>query len=1212
MSDTRMFFKGNSSRLQQLIEKIQANKENHNVSQQEIHEALGTEAGSSWSSEGHSSPPSSCATPNSASDLPDSELTFTVGVTDATPYACQFCDKAFPRLSYLKKHEQTHSEHLPFVCEFCKRRFKHKRSKDRHLKLHTGDKRYKCAQCEAAFARSDHLKIHMKTHDNQKPFQCTICNRGYNTAAALTSHMQNHKKISDLETQSSGSSYRCLECAQIFSKPDDLTAHIMNEHRRGSSPPKKHKSPRPRLACIYCTKDSFHSMEALQIHVQAMHGSILNGSQPFIFSHAQLNNSNCSTTSSANSRNMTCHLCTMTFPTVQALHIHATSAHGLGQSCENDFQCSRCGITLPSYAWLVEHFNISHRSITSTLSSSAAEQSKPTDLSVNRKEQQEKLPSAKKFKSSSNSLTPPNITNASQGALYDHPGVLLCNQCNAALPDFESFRSHLKSHLEQSVFLKMPQLRHTQTSVCPYCGVHIVSSQEMIQHMEIHFKSLTEDFECQICFQAFKLSEELQKHLLETHTQHLYRCSLCKDMFESKVAIQVHYAMKHCNEKKKIRCSVCLSLGPFQSETEFSHHVKSIHCSSISTASSPSVSPPRVLRCVFCNATFATDVDFQFHLAIHTKQFQCNICNESFHVEYLLEKHVQTNHSSTKGSTVKCEEADEKPNDLTYEPNTTNDFPSNSMKVSTDNIGNGTVGNITSNNVNSTNESPLKRQDYMMNNNVFNGVCDICECGNFTSECDLQAHRKLLHNVKTSLNKIPNINSSSTIFKGTCDICELKNFSSEAELLSHRQMMHHLKPNSNSKLSLHCAYCKETCKSRTDLENHMKAHCQSAMSSNKYKCNICDEMCHSASVLAEHKLTHCKVVFGSVCTHCKAQIHNEESFIKHVMQHTNNAGNTMSKGQQQLVLPVACVICRQTLGSEMETRLHAKFHLQVELIPCSMCLQGCDKKELKDRICTTCQKLNKTSTKCSKCNIKFETHGAMELHMLMVHDQSDNCKKCNEKYESQKEYELHMETHFSNENNNSGTKCNLCMLVFPGSIQLQLHLIEHTFMGCSNYTCYICSSVFTTAVGLQSHILEHGLSARPYDCPKCMKKFFFRAELDNHSALHAQTFIPKTSQYDKSSRQTETPKNDGMKEHDVAKLAYNDTKKKLHSFESNNFDQDKTHNENSNYTNKSSSKEVHKCEGASIKLEVDSVENSNICSSQYETIKGAMVKREDE
>lgn len=96
------------------------------------------------------------------------------------------------RLSYLKRHEQIHSDKLPFKCTFCSRLFKHKRSRDRHVKLHTGrgaglpptppppptppllthavvspdtgDKKYSCQECEAAFSRSDHLKIHLKTH----------------------------------------------------------------------------------------------------------------------------------------------------------------------------------------------------------------------------------------------------------------------------------------------------------------------------------------------------------------------------------------------------------------------------------------------------------------------------------------------------------------------------------------------------------------------------------------------------------------------------------------------------------------------------------------------------------------------------------------------------------------------------------------------------------------------------------------------------------------------------------------------------------------------------------------------------------------------------------------------------------------------------------------------------------------------------------------
>lgn len=153
---------------------------------------------------------------------------------------------------------------------------------------------------------SDHLKIHMKTHDNQKPYQCTVCNRGYNTAAALTSHMQNHKKAGDSASNGGASNgrsssrassdntpspgtFRCLQCGDCFRKPEDLQTHMASQHHVDmGSPPSRSasrgllldsplsRSPFPvhGLACIYCTKDNFSSMEALQLHVQAMHGEL--------------------------------------------------------------------------------------------------------------------------------------------------------------------------------------------------------------------------------------------------------------------------------------------------------------------------------------------------------------------------------------------------------------------------------------------------------------------------------------------------------------------------------------------------------------------------------------------------------------------------------------------------------------------------------------------------------------------------------------------------------------------------------------------------------------------------------------------------------------------------------------------------------------------------------------------------------------------------
>lgn len=97
---------------------------------------------------------------------------------------------------------------------------------------------------------------------------------------------------------------------------------------------------------------------------------------------------------------------------------------------------------------------------------------------------------------------------------------------------------------------------------------------------------------------------------------------------------------------------------------------------------------------------------------------------------------------------------------------------------------------------------------------------------------------------------------------------------------------------------------------------------------------------------------------------------------------------------------------------------------------------------------------------------------------------------------------MHVASHLLTEGNGGGHECRLCLRMLATPIQLQTHLIEHTFAGCPTYTCYLCSSVFTTAQGLQAHMLEHGLAARPYDCTRCSLRFFFRAELDNHSYAH--------------------------------------------------------------------------------------------------------------
>ncbi|CAF93312.1 unnamed protein product, partial [Tetraodon nigroviridis] len=208
------------------------------------------------------------------------------------------------RLSYLKRHEQIHSDKLPFKCTFCSRLFKHKRSRDRHVKLHTGDKKYSCQECEAAFSRSDHLKIHLKTHSSSKPFKCSVCKRGFSSTSSLQSHMQAHRKNREhlaLRSERDGGRkgaggeadpeqdlYMCDYCEETFSLTDELEKHVLTRHPQ--------LSDRADLQCIHCP-DIFLDEASLLTHIETQHAN----------------------------RKHRCPVCSEQFPSVEDVYCHLDS-----------------------------------------------------------------------------------------------------------------------------------------------------------------------------------------------------------------------------------------------------------------------------------------------------------------------------------------------------------------------------------------------------------------------------------------------------------------------------------------------------------------------------------------------------------------------------------------------------------------------------------------------------------------------------------------------------------------------------------------------------------------------------------------------------------------------------------------------------------------------------------------------------------------------
>ncbi|KFM64879.1 Zinc finger protein 521, partial [Stegodyphus mimosarum] len=420
--------------------------------------------------------------------------------------------------------------------------------------------------------------------------------------------------------------------------------------------------------------------------------------------------------------------------------------------------------------------------------------------------------------------------------------TLLCSQCNAGFQDFESFRTHLKSHLDAAAAASASGAVPTSTTSaalqrysCPECNAEFGNESLLESHVTSHFLSTTTEYGCQSCMKLFQKSDELQKHLMDVHAYHLYRCALCKQIFDSKVSIQVHFAVKHSNECRSLKCTSCSAY--FRTEVEFQVHVKLAHLSSKNFHGSN----PTSYRCLLCDQLFPNEVQLRFHASTHKKQFTCSACGDAFHVEFLLDRHIQTVHQGAVTSSPPLHQY------LGLQNNSPVPHPASSgiQQQASTSQGNEEAQNLCTKK-SATGTQPRGEQQH--------------------SSSDPNSTTVSVTNPAVSSPSTASVSTTSATPASRadyrCDICDIV-CSSESGLAAHRRQAHHLRLHKDHKsgsspgaVSLFCAYCNESCKSRGELENHMKAH---TATPSKHKCNICDEMCPSATTLAEHKLTHCKV-----------------------------------------------------------------------------------------------------------------------------------------------------------------------------------------------------------------------------------------------------------------------------------------------------------------------------------------------------------------
>jgi len=124
-------------------------------------------------------------------------------------------------------------------------------------------------------------------------------------------------------------------------------------------------------------------------------------------------------------------------------------------------------------------------------------------------------------------------------------------------------------------------------------------------------------------------------------------------MFDSKVSVQVHFAVKHSNERRLFKCKVCNE--SWENDNDFKNHIKMAHLSQLSAALSP---PTSASNSPSDAASIASSLPHPgllfpglFPPSLFMSKdgaapgfFKCRFCPAEFNVEFLLDRHVEAEH----------------------------------------------------------------------------------------------------------------------------------------------------------------------------------------------------------------------------------------------------------------------------------------------------------------------------------------------------------------------------------------------------------------------------------------------------------------------------------------------------------------------------------------------------------------------------------------
>ncbi|RVE42485.1 hypothetical protein evm_012857 [Chilo suppressalis] len=306
-----------------------------------------------------------------------------------------------------------------------------------------------------------------------------------------------------------------------------------------------------------------------------------------------------------------------------------------------------------------------------------------------------------------------------------------------------------------------------------------------------------------------------------------------------------------------------------------------------------------------------------------------------------------------------------------------------------------------------------------------------------------------------------------------------------------------------------------------------------AVSVQKNECMICEEQCKTKEDLEKHLKKH-KDTKVLCCLLCKKMYLESKHFNLHICDEVDK-GNTKKEGvttdnvhnKQNHLSEIAleellefngitvCETCTCVFTSEGELMSHNDVEHPERSLRCNLCLKVFASVKSAARHRSICKEIERKH-KCNTCGLKFAYEISLNKHILRYHEgQSvsvkfmDNktkdeekqyqCDTCSKQFSRKELLAKHTRTH-----SEKVYECDVCKKKFNRSDNLRSHKRTHDPRDktkVSTCLCLYCGRSFNNSSNLIVHMRRH-TGEKPYKCDFCGKGFPRSSDLQCHRRSH--------------------------------------------------------------------------------------------------------------